>query len=78
MRVLSVSSDLFDLSIHFISCLFISLIFLLFLLLSTFYLLMSWITSPRTSAEELGPLAKNNSSTLDGTCETSAQEYNLV
>ena len=25
--------------------------------------LMSWITSPRTSAEELGPLAKKNSST---------------
>ena len=24
---------------------------------------MSWITSPRTSAEELGPLAKKNSST---------------
>ena len=34
MRVLSVSSDLFDLSIHFIS-----LIFLLFLLPYTFYLL---------------------------------------
>ena len=25
---------------------------------------MSWITSPRTSAEELGPLAEKNSSTL--------------
>ena len=36
MRVLS---DLFDLSIHFISYLFISLIFLLFLLPYTFYFL---------------------------------------
>ena len=36
MRVLS---DLFDLSIHFISFLFISLIFLFFLLPYTFYFL---------------------------------------
>ena len=36
MRVLS---DLFDLSIHFISYLFISLVFLLFLLSYTFYFL---------------------------------------
>ena len=52
-------SDLFDLSIHFISYLFISLIFLLFPSTSS----MSWMTSQRTSAEELGPLAKKNSST---------------
>ena len=39
VRVLSVSSDLFDLSIHLISYLFISLIFLLFLLPYTLYFL---------------------------------------
>ena len=36
MRAVSVASDLFDLSIHFISYLFISFIFLLFLLPYTF------------------------------------------
>ena len=49
-------SDLFDLSIHFISYLFISLIFLLFPSTS----LMSWITSQRTSAQELGPHEPND------------------
>ena len=39
MRVLSAVPDLFDTSIHFITYLFISLIFLLFLLLYTFYFL---------------------------------------
>ena len=36
MRAVSVASDLFDLSIHFISFLIISLIFLLFLVPDTF------------------------------------------
>ena len=52
-------SDLFDFSIHFISFLFISLIYLFFLSPSTSSML--WITSPRTSAEELGTLTEKNS-----------------
>ena len=39
MRTVSVVSDLFDFSIHFFSFLFISLIFLTFLLPYTFYFL---------------------------------------
>ena len=56
-------SDLFDFSIHFISFFFISFIFLLFLLPCTFYFLNVVDNSPRTFAEELGPLAEKNSST---------------
>ena len=56
-------SDLFDFSIHFISFLFISLIFLLFLLPYTFHFLNVVDNKPRTSAEELGTLAEKNSST---------------
>ena len=39
MRTVSVASDLFDFSLHFISFLIISLITLLFLLLDTFIFL---------------------------------------
>ena len=63
MRVLSVSSDLFDLSIHFISYLFISLIFLLFLLPYTFYFLDVVDNMPAHFRWGAGPLAKKNSST---------------
>ena len=62
MHVVSVASDLFDFSLHFISFLIISLIILLFLLPDTFTL-MSWINTLRTSAEDFGTLAENNSST---------------
>ena len=55
MRTLS---DLIDLSIHFIHKIFVSLIFLLFLLAYNFYV----IDVVGTSAEELVPLAKKNSS----------------
>ena len=61
MRVLS---DLFfDLSIHFISCLFISLIFLLLLLPCTFYFLDVVDNKPAHFRWELGTLAEKNSST---------------
>ena len=63
MRTVSVASDLFDFSLHFISFLIISLITLLFLLPDTFTL-MSWINTLRTSAQDFGTLAEKNSSTL--------------
>ena len=61
-------SDLFDLSIHFISNLFISLIFFLFqlpytLLPYTFHFRDVVDNMPAHFAEELGTLAKKNSST---------------
>ena len=62
MHVVSVASDLLDFSLHFISFLIISLIILLFLLPDTFTL-MSLINTLRTSAEDFGTLAENNSST---------------
>ena len=57
--VRTLSEFLSDLSIYLTFLLFISLIFLL----SPSTSLMPWITNPRTSAEELGTLAKKNSST---------------
>ena len=63
MRTVSVASDLFDFSLHFISFLNISLITLTFLLPDTFTFLMSWINTLRTSAEDFGTLAENDSST---------------
>ena len=58
MRTLS--DSLFDLSIYLTFFLFIPF-FLHFLLLSPSTSLMSWITSPRSSAEELGLSDKKNS-----------------
>ena len=63
MRTVSVASDHFDFSIHFISFLIISLIFLLFLLPDTFNFLNVADKYLRTSAEGLGTLAENKSST---------------
>ena len=52
------SLTLLDFSSHFISCLFISPSPCCSCCLTPSTCLMSWITSPRTSAEELGTLAK--------------------
>ena len=64
MRTVSVVFDLFDFSIHFISFLIISLIFLLFLLPDTFNSSMSWINTLRISAEDLDTLAENELPTV--------------
>ena len=60
MRTVSVASDLFDFSIHFISFLIISLITLLFLLPDTFNFHDVVDEYLRTSAEDLGTLAEND------------------
>ena len=59
----SVASDLFDFSLHFISFLIISLSTLLFLLPDNFNFLLLWLKTLRTSAEDFGTMAKNNTST---------------
>ena len=63
MRTVSVASDLFDLSLHFLSILFISLVTLLFPLPDNFNFHDVLINTLRTSAEDFGTLAENNSST---------------
>ena len=65
MRAVSVASDLFDFSIHFIFLLIISLINFLFLLPDTFNFhdVVDNYTL-RTSAEDLGTLAENEPPTF--------------
>ena len=63
MRTVSVASDLFDFSIHFISFLILSLVTLLFLLPDIFNFLNVVDKNLRTFAEDLGTLAGNDSST---------------
>ena len=59
MHGVSVASDLFDFSLHFISFLIISLITLLFLLPNTFNFHDVVVKYLRTSAEDFGTLAEN-------------------
>ena len=59
MRAVSVASDLFDFSLHFISFLIISLITFLFLLPDTTNFHDVVDKYLRTSAEDLGTLAEN-------------------
>ena len=63
MRTVSVASDLFDFSIHFISFLIISLITFLFLLPDIFNFLNDVDNPLCNSAEDFGTLAENKSYT---------------
>ena len=76
MHALSVGSDLFDCSLHFFSFLIISLSPCCSCCLTTSTSLLSWINHLCNSAEDLGTLAENNSSTK-GTSRVPIRCWNL-